>query len=101
MEKAFQKLLRKLFLEKFPHILDVHVTHVDHPFLLRKGYEVFLIIFEKDWDEMKYDYTQNEEMRKLIYNLAKYLDVEVIGIYNEIISEEEWEEYKSDQNNSI
>lgn len=101
MEKGFQKLLRKILLEKFPHILDVQVSHVDHPFSLRKGYEVFLVILEKDWDEMKYDSEQIEEIRNLIVNLSRYMDIEVIGIYNEIISEEEWEEYKLDQNNSI
>lgn len=101
MDKAFQKLLRKLFLEKYPHIMDVHVTYVDHPFLLRKGYEVFLIILEKEWEKSKDDYRQNDEIRNLIINLSKYLDVQVIGIYNEVLTDEEWEESKLDQNNSI
>lgn len=100
MEKAFQKFLRVLLLEKFPHIQDVHVTYSAHPFLLHKGYEVFLIILEKDWEESKDDYRQNDEIRKLIHNLSKYLDVEVSGIYNEVLSDEEWEESKLDQNDS-
>lgn len=81
--------------------MDVHVTYVDHPFLLRKGYEVFLIILEKDWEESRNDSEQNEEIRNLIINLSKYLDVQVIGIYNEVLTDEEWEESKLDQNNSI
>ena len=96
MEKAFEKLLRKLLLEKYPIYLDVHVDKGGRYDPNQKiCYEVFLILFIKDHDlrlELKLD-----EVREYIKNLGKYMDVAICGVYHESVTEEEWEEMKLDK----
>lgn len=101
MKKAFEKLLRHLFFEKFPIYLDVRVREdsglgyvrytpsgfVDSP--RGKCYEVFLIILNEDSEQVDF-----EEVAKFVRNLAKYMDVEICGVYNNRVSREEWEEMK-------
>ena len=54
MEKAFEKLLRKLLLEKYPIYLDVHVSKSGkYTPNKRICYEVFLIIFDEYYGKMK------------------------------------------------
>ena len=71
--------------------LDIHVTHNVTP-SRHECYEVFLIIFEQDFME-----DRHSEVRNYIINLAKYMDVRLCGIYKELVTEEEWEEMKSDE----
>jgi len=93
MEKAFQKFLKKILLKKYPFYLDVQVHESGRYNPNQKiCYEVFLILFIKDHDlrlELKLD-----EIREYIKNLAKYMDVAICGVYNESVTEEEWEEMK-------
>ena len=93
MEKALEKLLRKLLLEKYPIYLDVYVRESGRYNPNQKiCYEVFLILFIKDHDlrlELKLD-----EVREYIKNLGKYMDVAICGVYNESVTEEEWKEMK-------
>lgn len=94
MEKALEKLLRKLVLEKYPIYLDVHVVHSVGISNLRRQncYEVFLILFDKDYDMLSEE--QIDEVREYIKNLAKYMDIKICGVYHEAVNEEEWEEMK-------
>jgi hypothetical protein len=98
MEKGIQKLLRKLIMRKYPMYLDVYVRpyvegslRTDNPFN-RKRYEVILVINVKDFREEMYS-----EIGEYVRDIAKYTDVEVMGLYNQIVDDEEWEEMKSDK----
>ena len=93
MEKALEKLLRKLLLEKYPIYLDVHVDEGGRYDPNQKiCSEVFLILFDKDYDMLSEE--QIDEVREYIKNLAKYMDMKICGIYHEAVNEEEWEEMK-------
>jgi phosphoribosyl-dephospho-CoA transferase len=94
MEKAFRKLLKQILLKDYPMFADVHVTKVDNPFRFGGGYEVFLVILQDEWDKIK-DTLLQHELRTLIYDLSKYMDINIIGVYNEVVSQEEWEEMTS------
>jgi hypothetical protein len=101
MEKGIQKLLRKLVLKKYPMYLDVHIAAGSngHPYAhLRACYEVFVIILEQD--VIKDIYIEVEkfgEVKDYINNLGKYMDVSICGVYKEVVTEEEWEEWKSNE----
>lgn len=90
MEKGIQKFLKKMLLKKYPFYLDVYVTKPSaYSKLQMKGcHEVFLVFFEKDlW--------QTWGVREYIDELSKYMGVLICQVYNEIVTEEEWEEMKS------
>ena len=95
MEQALQKFLRKMISEKYPVVLDVHVNELGrfHP-NKKTCYEVFLIIFEDDWNNM--DDRFGTEVEEYIENLSKYMNVSICGVFNEKVNEEEWEEMKKD-----
>lgn len=93
MKKALEKFLRLLFFDKFPMYLDIRVREdsgVGYVFNPRgKCYEIFLIILDEDLKKVDY-----EEVDKFVRNLAKYMDAEICGVYNNSVSREEWEEMK-------
>ena len=93
MRKAFEKLLKQVFLNKFPVYLDVRVTEdsgIGYTFNPRnKCYEVFPTILIDDLEKVDY-----EEVNKFVRNLAKYMDIEICGVYNQRVSREDWEEIK-------
>jgi len=95
MEQALQKFLRKMISEKYPVVLDVHVNELGrfHP-NKKKCYEVFLIIFEDDWNNMGDRF--GIEVEEYIENLSKYMNVSICGVFNEKVNEKEWEEMKKD-----
>ena len=75
--------------------LDVHVQvgSNGHPYAhLRGCFEVFLIISDDDLAEDIYD-----EAKEYITDIARYMDARICGVYREIVTEEEWEEMKSDK----
>jgi len=95
MEKAFEKLLKKMLSEKYPMYLDVHVVHyegfnaiIHYP---KESYEVFLLILDKGMEELG---PRFDEVKRYILGLARYMDMRIHGIYNEVLDEEEWEEMK-------
>lgn len=94
MEKAFQKFLKQIILKDYPMYADVHVQKVDNPFRFGGGYEVFLVILQDEWDKIK-DTDIWYKVRSLIYDLSKYMDINIIGVYNEVVSQEEWKEMTS------
>ena len=96
MEKGIQKLLRSLVIKKYPIFLDVHVAESGryHPNKII-CYEVFLTTFDDDWK--KIENSDAREVKAFIKNLAKYMDVSICGIYADLVTEEEWEEMKSDK----
>lgn len=93
MKKGFEKLLRQLFFDKFPIYLDIRVREdsgIGYTFNPRnKCFEVFPIILEEDLDKVNY-----MEVGEFVRNLAKYMDVEICGVYNNSVSREEWEKMK-------
>jgi len=96
MIKGFEKLLRQLFFDKFPIYLDIRVREdsgIGWVYSTRnKCYEVFLVILNEDLENVNF-----EEVVGFVRNLAKYMDVEICGVYNNPVSKEEWEEMKSDE----
>jgi len=94
VDKAFQQFLKNMLLEKYPMFLDVHVTHNRNP-LRYECYEVFLIIFEKDFRDIENSVAR--EIKEYIKNLAKYMDIRICGVFNEMVTDEEWEEMKNDK----
>ena len=96
MESGIQKLLRKLVLKKYPMYLDVHAVEVRkyHPYVDKRScYEIFLITFEQEFKE-----DIHSEVKDYINNLGKYMDERICGVWREVVTEEEWEEMKSDKN---
>ena len=93
MKKGFEKLLRQMFFDKFPMYLDFRVREdsgIGYVYTPRnKCYEVFLGILNEDLKNVNY-----EEVNEFVRNLAKYMDVEICGVYNNPFSREEWEEMK-------
>jgi len=79
-----------MLLEKYPFILDVYVNKPTEFSKLRhhECYEVFLVFFEKDLGN-------TWGIREYIDELSKYMGILVCSVYNEIVTEEEWEEMKS------
>ena len=99
MEKGIEKLLRSLVIKKYPMYLDVHVAeYLSSPKYGRFNpnkricYEVFLINLEQDFIEDRY-----REVIEYVKDVAKYMDVTICGVYNESVTEEEWEEMKLDK----
>jgi hypothetical protein len=96
MEKAIQKLLRNVVLKKYPMYLDIRVREdsgVGYVYYPRnKCYDVFLITFEEEYDVDMYI-----EVKDYIYNLAKYMSAELCGVWIKVVTEEKWEEMKSDE----
>jgi hypothetical protein len=93
MEKGIEKLLRSLVIKKYPMYLDVHVAEYGR-FNPNKRicYEVFLVNLEQDFIEDRY-----YEVIEYVKDVAKYMDVTICGVYNESVTEEEWEEMKLDK----
>ena len=95
MKKGFEKLLRQIFFEKFPMYLDVIIKEdsgIGYVFNPRnKCYEIFLTIFIDDVKKVNY-----EEVNEFVRNLAKYMDVEICGVYNNAVSRDEWNKMKSE-----
>lgn len=93
MEQAFRKLLFKLFSDKFPMYVDIHVLYKSdfdfHNYRNKDCYEVFLIILEENVDETDGMYIKAKE---LINNLAKYMGINVCGVFQEVFSREEWDD---------
>ena len=93
MKKGLEKLLRQIFFDKFPMYLDVIVREdsgIGYVFNPRnKCYEIFLTILNEDLENVNY-----EEVNEFVRNLAKYMNVEICGVYNNPVSKEEWEEMK-------
>jgi len=81
MEKALQKFLKKMLLEKYPMYLDVLVNEEGkfNP-NTKTCYVVFLITRKKDYDGDKTD-----EVIDFIYNLAKYMNVRICGVYTDFL----------------
>jgi hypothetical protein len=96
MEKAIQKLLRNVVLKKYPMYLDIRVREdsgVGYVYSPRnKCYDVFLITSDQE-----YNPDMHIEVRDYIYNLAKYMSAELCGVWRKVVTEEEWEEMKSDE----
>jgi len=57
-----------------------------------KCYEVFLFILNEDFENVN-----SVEVNELVRNLARYMDVEICGVYNNPVSKEKWEEMKSNK----
>ena len=97
MIKGFEKFLRQIFFDKFPIYLDIRVREdsgIGWVYSTRnKCYEVFLVILNEDLENVNF-----EEVVGFVRNLAKYMDVEVCGVYNNPVSKEEWEEMKLNNN---
>jgi len=100
MEDAFQKLLRNILLKDYPMYSDVHVVRESNPFRGFEGYEVFLVILFDEWEKIK-DTDTFVKIRDLIHTLSKYLQIRVVGVYNEVVDDEEWREMTSNQNDSL
>jgi len=96
MEKGIQKFLRKLVLKKYPMYLDIEVIEdsgIGYVYSTRnKCYDVFLITSEQEYKE-----DIHAEVRDYVYNLGKYMDVEICGVWREVVTEEQWEKMKSDE----
>jgi len=97
MIKGFEKLLRQIFFDKFPIYLDIRVKEdsgIGWVYSTRnKCYEVFLVILNEDLENVNF-----EEVVGFVRNLAKYMDIEICGVYNNPVSMEEWEEMKLNNN---
>lgn len=81
MENALQKFLKKMLLEKYPMYLDVLVNEEDNfNSNIKTCYVVSLITRKKDYDSNKSD-----EVIDFIYNLAKYMNVRICGVYTDFL----------------
>ena len=85
MEKAFQTFLKKMLSEKYPNVLDVHVVKLIPYVDGNDWYNVYLIIYEKDWDE----YVRKGEIKQYVVNLSKYMGLRIADILVEYV-EDEW-----------
>ena len=96
MKDGIQKLLRKLVLKKYPTYLDIRVVEdsgIGYVYSPRnKCYDVFLITSEQEYNE-----DIHAEVRDYVYGLGKYMDVEICGVWRQVVTDEEWEEMKSDE----
>jgi len=96
MKDGIQKLLRKLVLKKYPTYLDIRVVEdsgIGYVYSPRnKCYDVFLITSDQEYNE-----DMHIEVKDYVRSLAKYMDIEICGVYNNPVSMEEWEEMKSDE----
>ena len=99
MEKGIEKLLKRAVLKKYPFYKDVRVvqnngafrTFLSDPY--QKVYDVYLIILEKDsYDEEKY-----KGVGDYVEDIAKYMDTKIVGVYNDVVTEDEWEQMKVSQ----
>ena len=88
MENAIKKFFKKMLMNKYPIFLDVYVVpyvegdlRYDNPFNLKR-YEVIGVIHEKDFTEELYN-----ELDEYVRNIAKYMDVEVMGVYNKVVDD--------------
>ena len=93
MEKAFQKLIRRIILPKYPYFYDILVQHI-RPYPVDDNYyEVFIIVPEKERAIIR-EKVHSGDLRNSIRELGKYLEIKVLDIYYEFVSEEEWEAHK-------
>ena len=96
MENAIKKFFKKMIMNKYPMYLDVYVVpyvegslRFSNPFNLKR-YEVIAVIHEKDFREEMYS-----EISEYVRDIAKYMDVEVMGVYNKVVDDERWEKLKN------
>lgn len=96
MEKAYQKFFKKLIMNKYPMFLDVYIRpyiegslRYDNP-SNKERYEVFLVIHEKDYRGDKFD-----EVMDYVRDIGAYMNVEVMGVYGEVVDDEAWEDIKN------
>ena len=90
MEKGFEKLLKKLLLEKYPIYFDVHVSEYGkYNHNIKICYEVFLIVSNEDYENEELSGEHIDEVKEYINNLAKYMDIKVCGIYYEDVDDVE------------
>ena len=96
MESGVQKLFRKLIMKKYPMYLDVHVRpyiegslRYDNPFN-KERYEVILVIHEERYKDFREDWYS--EVMEYVRDIGSYMNVEVMGFYNQIVDDEIWEE---------
>lgn len=96
MEKGLERFLKKMVTDKFPQYLDVYTNKRmgwdvarDQP---KDLFEIFLIT--KIYDPVLYDVVE-----KYVYDLAKYMDIKVLAVYNEVVTDEKWEDIKSGKRN--
>ena len=96
MENGIQKLLRKLVLKKYPMYLDIRVIEVSGIGYVyskpKKCYDVFLITTDEEYNEDMYI-----EVRDYVYSLGKYMDVDLCGVWRQVVTEEKWEKMNSDE----
>lgn len=83
--------------EKYPIYLDVHVSESNRFNPNKKiCHEVFIVGF--DYNHIS-EYANNknyfEEVKSYVRNLGKYMGVDICEVYRESVSQEEWEEMKS------
>ena len=88
MENGVEKLFRKLIMRKYPMYLDVYVRpyfegslRYDNPFN-RKRYEVFLVLNVEDFKEGRYI-----DIKDYVRDIGSYMNVEVMGVYYDVINE--------------
>jgi hypothetical protein len=96
MEKGLDKLLRKLVLKKYPMYLDIRVVEdsgIGYVYSTpNKCYDVFLITSEQEYNE-----DMHIEVKDYVRSLAKYMDVELCGVWRKVVTEKEWEKMNSDE----
>lgn len=96
MENGIQKLLRKLVLKKYPMYLDIRVIEdsgIGYVYSKpKKCYDVFLITTDEEYNEDMYI-----EVRDYVYSLGKYMDVDLCGVWRQVVTEEKWEKMNSDE----
>ena len=96
MEKGLDKLLRRLILRKYPMYLDIIVREdsgIGYVYSPRnKCYDVFLITSEQEYNE-----DMHIEVKDYVRSLAKYMDVELCGVWRKVVTEEQWEKMNSDE----
>ena len=96
MEEGIKKLFKRLVTNKYPKFLDVWISpyvegslRYDNPFNMKR-YEIVLVIHEKDFKEDMY-----EEVNEYVRDIAKYVDVELMGVYINVVDDKEWEKIKN------
>ena len=81
--------------------MDVHVSESGkYTPNKRICYEVFLIIFDEYYGT-SWSTKQIDEVKEYVNTLAKYMGINICGIYHEVVNEQEWEEMKLPDFNSI
>ena len=92
MKKVFTKMLSK----KYPMYSDIQVSEANR-FTPNKEicYDVFLLVIIDNYAN-DYLFHQNkfEEVKSYVKNLGKYMDINICGVYKEVVSQMEWDEMR-------